>query len=101
MALVERDLAMRELLRNAPQVFEVGCFLEEFSKKAANLKWEDLYTPEEVVLIQEGAQYKSFPLFLAFLLIVFQPQIEAGTLKKAKLLKNAERYWEQIEKNKV
>lgn len=89
---IAHDLAARELLRNVPEIYEVGCLAGIPKPKIDS--WEDLFTPMEVAIIGEGSRLKNFNEFLAFMIQLFSEERKAAVVKKAISL------WHQIEQNK-
>jgi hypothetical protein len=86
MAAVYRDLAARELLRNAPEVFETGVFAGQMP----TFHWRMLFLPTEVEIIQQCADYKDFDSFFSFMIIVYTD------MKEEKILMRSIRLWDQI-----
>jgi hypothetical protein len=89
-AAVRHDLAARELLRNAPEVFETGVFAGQMP----NFHWHMLFLPTEVEIIQQCADYKNFDSFFSFMILVYTD------MKEEKVLMRSIRLWNQIMENK-
>lgn len=87
LAAVRRDLAIRELLRNAPEIFVTGMYA---GMDTSEYTWKDFFTPTEVEIIEQCAGYTQFYTFLHFMLLLFPEQ------KKAKVQHHAIKLWNQI-----
>ena len=90
MAAVNRDIAARELMRNAPEVFHTGWL----KGVKFQFTWKDMYLPLEVEIIEQCANYKDFSNFFDFMLAV------NADVKEEKVLMRAIRLWNQIMENR-
>jgi hypothetical protein len=90
MAAVNRDLAARELLRNAPEVFETG-WLKGYKP---SYDWRMMYLPVEVEIIVQCAQYTAFNTFFDFMIALYPDT------KEERVLMRSIRLWSQIMENR-
>ena len=90
MAAVNRDKAIRELLRNAPEVFTTG-MLKGFKP---SIHWKELYTPTEIEIIEQCTGYTSFDTFCEFMVLLFPDK------KRASVVHRSMKLWDQILTNR-
>ena len=91
MAAVERDITIRELMRNTPEVFITGMFA---GMDTSEYHWKDMFTPTEVEIIEKCADYARFDIFLNFMLIAFPEE------NPNKVQHRAMKLWDQIMVNR-
>lgn len=94
MAEVAHDLAVRELLRNAPEVFTDGVLAGMAPKE---IPWEDYHSGTEVAIIKEGMKLKNFNEFLSVMTELFpSASEEESNVHRKKVLLWAIYLWNKV-----